>query len=282
MTQSLKNLILILTLVNTLSAQGVCRRFHPVHGRCDLTASPTAQAKCLLRPVKKFANLGDPLSELPSPLETFIGQPTQTSFTPDQLKRFLTAEGISENDVGGSLSVRLTAAKYFVIHDTSDFFAQLNSFPMNINDPEAQINKLSRRVSHKVCHVYINRVGESATAVVFGSPTPPSGTKFGSCNRNRRTEFLHIENIQPRIRDRSVRFSNDALAPEPGFTDAQLERLALVYIVASARAGKWLIPAYHSPIDLGYPDAHDDPQNFNLQGWTSKLAELIVQIRTVQ
>jgi hypothetical protein len=105
---------------------------------------------------------------------------------------------------------------------------------------------------------------------------------LGRCNPAQRTAFLHIENIQPRIRDRSVRFSNDALAPEPGFTDSQLERLALVYVVASARAGRWLIPSYHSPIDLGFPDAHDDPQNFNLQAWTAKLAELIEQIRAVQ
>ena len=99
------------------------------------------------------------------------------------------------------------------------------------------------------------------------------------CNRAQRKAFLHIENIQPRIRDRSVRFPNDALAPEPGFTDTQLERLALVYIVASVRSRKWLIPAYHSPIDLGFPDAHDDPQNFNLNEWTLKLKQILAVIQ---
>ena len=96
------------------------------------------------------------------------------------------------------------------------------------------------------------------------------------------THFLRIENIQPRIRDRSVSFDNDAIAPEPGFTDAQLERLALVYLAASVRSEKWLIPAYHSPIDLGFPDAHDDPQHFSLEMWGRKLRELIEEIRPLR
>ena len=264
---------------STAWAQGACNRFQPVAGRCDLSATPAAQARCLLRPVKKFAHLGDPLQSLPAPFDALIGQPTDATVTLDQLKRFLAAKGIREADLGGLLTVRLTKPKYFVIHDTSDLF-ELNAFPANINDEAASLNKLSRRVAKKVCHVYINRVGQSATAVVFESTVPPSGTKFGSCNRSRRREFLHIENIQPRIRDRSVRFSNDALAPDPGFPEAQLERLALVYLVASVRAGRWLIPAYHSPVDLGFRDRHDDPQNFNLQTWATKLDQLIAEIRS--
>ena len=101
------------------------------------------------------------------------------------------------------------------------------------------------------------------------------------CNPNQKKAFLHIENIQPRIRDRSVRFENDAIAPTPGFSDAQLERLALIYIAASARSGRWLIPAYHSPIDLGFRDRHDDPQNFDLEKWAAKLTELIGQIHAM-
>lgn len=278
----IKPLIVILTASSVILGQAICNRFQPVAGRCDLTAAPVEQAKCLLRPVKKFAKLGPPLTELPAPLDTLVGQSTETSFTLDQVKRFLAAKGIREADVGGSVSVRLTAAKYFVIHDTSDFQGDAAAaFPANINESSAQLNDLARRVNQKVCHVYINRVGQSATAVVFESLTPPNGTKFGRCNASKRTAFLHIENIQPRIRDRLVTFSNDAIAPEPGFTDSQLERLALVYLVASARSGKWLIPAYHSPVDLGFPDAHDDPQNFNLNQWVLKLGETLAAIRAL-
>src|SRR5687768_798826 len=122
MKQILASLAFIITWAGMVSAQGICSRFRPVPDRCNLNAAPSEQAKCLLRPVKKFANLGAPLTELPVPLDTVVGQPTDNSFTLDQVKRFLAAKGISEADVGGSLSVKLTAAKYFVIHDTSDFF----------------------------------------------------------------------------------------------------------------------------------------------------------------
>jgi hypothetical protein len=276
--QILKSVVFVIVTSHVLAAQNVCNRFQAVPDRCDLNATPVEQAKCLLRPVKKFANLGTPLRDLADPFDTLVGQSTATFVTLAQLKRFLEAKGISEADLGGALSVRLSTPRYFVIHDTSDLLTS-NEFPPTINDAGSSLNNLLRRVTRKVCHVYINRSGESATAVSFESATPPSGTKFGSCHRSQKNTFLHIENIQPRIRDRSVRVPNDALSPDPGFSEAQLERLALVYIVASVRSGKWLIPAYHSPIDLGYPDRHDDPQNFDLHTWAAKLRVLIEEIR---
>lgn len=269
------------TFSTVVLAQGICSRFDPAAERCDLTIAPAAQAKCLLWPVKKFGNLGPPLASLPAPLDTLIGEPTAPSFSLHQVRKFLTQKGISEADVGGSLSISLSAPKYFVIHDTSDF-SEATEFAQNINTETASINGLPGRLAHKVCHVYINRVGQSATAIVFESPDPPNGTKFGRCNPNRKAEFLHIENIQPRIRERSVSFQNDAIAPTPGFTNAQLERLALIYVVASARSGRWLIPSYHSPIDLGFVDRHDDPQNFDLSAWAEKLGATIAAIRAIQ
>ena len=280
MNQVLQSLVFIVSVTSVVAAQSVCSSFRVEPGRCDLTAAPVEQAKCLLRPVKKFANLGAPLRELPAPLDSLIGKATQTTVTLEQLQRFLAAKGIAESDLGGSLSVKLTKPKYLVIHDTSDLL-DATDFPENIDDASSSLNNLSRRLAKKITHVYINRVGESATAVVFESTTRPPGTKFGRCRRSQRSAFLHIENIQPRIRDRSVNFPNDALAPEPGFSENQLERLALVYLVASVRSGKWLIPAYHSPIDLGYTDRHDDPQNFDLKTWAAKLQQLIEEIREI-
>lgn len=279
-TRLLQTIVVLITVASVLYGQAVCNSFEPAADRCDLNASPTTQAKCLLRPVKKFGNLAVPLTVLPAPLDSIVGQPTAPSLTIDHLKRFLTQKGIAEADIGGSLSVALSAPKYFVIHDTSDFF-ESTDFPANVNDATSSINRLSVRVTRPVCHVWINRLGQSATSVVFESSTPPSGTKFGLCNPADKKSFLHIENIQPRIRDRSVSFNNDGIAPNPGFTDAQLERLALVYIAASARSGRWLIPAYHSPIDLGFRDRHDDPQNFDLNKWAGKLADLIAQLRSL-
>ncbi len=262
------------------SAQGVCSRFRAVPGRCDLNAAPVEQAKCLLRPVQKFGHLGEPLRELPAPFDFVVGRRIEPWVDIEKLEYLLDAFNLTEADVGGPLSVPLPNAKYFVIHDTSDLL-QASEFPVDINKKTSSLNDLSRRVTRKVAHLYINRAGQSATAVAFESATPPSGTKLGKCNRAPKNAFIHIELIQPRLRDRSVRFTNDALAPEPGVSDRQLERLAFIYVVASVRAGKWLIPAYHSALDLGFADRHDDPQNFNLQDWATNLPALFGIISSI-
>jgi len=271
---------LTIGFASVASAQNVCSRFRAVPGRCDLNAAPVEQAKCLLRPVQKFGHLGEPLRELPAPFDDVVGRPIEPWVDIEKLEYLLYAFNLTEADVGGPLSVPLPNTKYFVIHDTSDLL-QATEFPVDINKKTWSLNDLSRRVTQKVAHVYINRTGQSLTTVPFDSATPPSGTKLGLCNRAPRTAFLHIELIQPRLRDRSVRFSNDAIAPEPGVSDRQLERLAFIYVVASVRAGRWLIPAYHSPLDLGFPNRHDDPQNFNLQDWAENLHALFSIIGTI-
>ena len=68
--------------------------------------------------------------------------------------------------------------------------------------------------------------------------------------------------------------NNDAFSPSPGFTAQQLDRLALLYVAASVRRGQWLLPAFHAAIDAGIPNAHDDPQNFDLDGWLASLERL--------
>jgi len=72
-----------------------------------------------------------------------------------------------------------------------------------------------------------------------------------------------------------------AVVTAQGVCSRLLERLAFIYVVASVRAGKWLIPAFHSSLDLGFPDRHDDPQNFNLQDWADNLAALIAILNTI-
>ena len=86
----------VIAASNVLAAQSVCNRFQAAPDGCDLNATAVEQAKCLLRPVGKFANLGVPLQELPAPLVTLVGQPTATSVTKEKLKRFLDAKGIRE------------------------------------------------------------------------------------------------------------------------------------------------------------------------------------------
>jgi hypothetical protein len=50
--------------------------------------------------------------------------------------------------------------------------------------------------------------------------------------------------------------------------------LAALYVYVSARAGRWLIPAQHNTVDSTIPDAHDDPQNFDLQAFGKELEKL--------
>ena len=60
--------------------------------------------------------------------------------------------------------------------------------------------------------------------------------------------------------------------------EAQYDRLALLYVSASVQHGAWLIPGYHAAVDAGIPDAHDDPQNFNLALWAQRLEALLKAI----
>lgn len=96
--------------------------------------------------------------------------------------------------------------------------------------------------------------------------------ELGARSRGR---FLHTECIQPRRSDLDAPSGNDLIAPSPGFSDKQLQRLALVYIAASLRRGQWLIPAFHAVIDSGLADGHDDPQHFDLSAWALSIQRIL-------
>jgi hypothetical protein len=91
--------------------------------------------------------------------------------------------------------------------------------------------------------------------------------------------FLHVETVMPRRRDPAIEGWNDAIAPKPGFSPRQYDRLALLYIAASVRAGAWLIPAQHATLDHGLPQAHDDPQNFRLKDFDRALQRYLRTVR---
>jgi len=255
--------------------------------------TPQEQAKCLLRPVLIGGHLGAMLKRLPAPLDKLIGKNLKVE--KDALGRYLAEHDISEADIGGSLSDHVSRAnsldpnapfaRYFVIHDVSTPNYLDKPFPPDINEATWPLNDLKKRWANKrVTHVYINRLGESVTAVDFKTelPDPNHGTKFARDHLRNRGKglYLHVELVEPRRSDPQGRPNNDAIAPVPGFTDAQLERLALLYIAASVRRGEWLIPAFHAAIDIGIADAHDDPQNFDLARWADHLGKILKAINT--
>jgi hypothetical protein len=195
-----------------------------------------------------------------------------------------------------------------VIHDTStpNLVRDLPDFPPNINDAEWQWkrtkwNDLSLPIYRNSgeAHLYINRTGDSVAPQGRTFATPWRATRFEGTDLHGtrlRGLFLHIENIQPRrcdpavtnccrtciIKGKKQTCCNDAIAPEPGFTESQLRRLALVYVAASVRRGTWLIPVFHSVLDteprIPTDERHDDPQNFDVQAWADILQRLLTEL----
>jgi hypothetical protein len=261
-----------------------------VNSTLSFVGTPIEQAECLLRPVKMYAHLGEKLASLPSPLDSLIGK--RFDIKKSQLKEYFNSHNIREDDIGGSLSEPLSRAnnndpdapyaRYLIIHDTSTPNYLDEPFPPDINEKSWRFNDLSRwaQGEHSKAHVFINRIGESLTAVNFNTPWRSTKFEIRILKSKGKGLCLNIELIQPRRRDPIGSPENDAIAPEPGFTIPQLNRLALVYIAASFRRGEWLIPAYHAAIDAGIPNAHDDPQNFDLVLWANQLGKILNEIRT--
>lgn len=258
------------------------------HQQLFFVGTAVEQALCLTRRVRAYGELDPAANSLPPPLDKLVG--TIADISVPQLRAYLLAGGRGESTLGGSLDRPVSRAmagdphaplaRYFVIHDTSTPALGADAFPEDIDRASWPHNKLDSWIagdkSH--AHVFISRTGESATAVDFFEPW--RATKFESQDTllRRKGLFLHIELVMPRRYDRDGSVANEALAPEPGFPQAQYERLALVYVAASVRAGQWLIPAFHAVLDTGRVDAHDDPQNFSIELFAAALARALTDI----
>jgi hypothetical protein len=239
------------------------------------SGAPVEQAKCLLRRVRIGGNIDNQPAELPAFLETNVGN--NVGFTAQQLSAYLDFKGISAADIGGPLSGAVsktsngTLARYFVIHDTSDELPG-DAFPADMDKITWRPNRLDVR-NITSAHIFINRLGQSATghnySVAWRATKREADVRLKGL-------FLHHELVQPRIKGGH---SYHAVAPQPGFTAAMLERLALCYAAASRRKGTWLIPAFHCVLDTGISDGHDDPQNFDLFQWASAVEKLAADIQ---
>jgi hypothetical protein len=270
------------------------------------------QTRCLLRKVKIKGDLQQ--QNIPTLLEKLIDQPVQV--TKESFRKYLNKNGINENEIGGDLDRPISRgrdnnknapfAHYFVIHDTSTpNLCEVNNFPDNINDSDwiwkstkwndPNINTYSNSGE---AHLYIMRDGKSVAPQNRTFETPWRATKLEKPSEKMKGMFLHIENVQPRhcnpslistgkcikmVKDKKTGklepHCNDNVAPDIGFSDAQLKRLALVYIAASLRRGKWMIPAFHAAIDAGISDGHDDPQNFDIQKWTENICSILKELK---
>lgn len=243
-----------------------------------------AQALCLLRPNRRGGDLAMPLAELPAGLRQ-IGQPFDVA--PVLVREGLVLAGLPADLVDTAMTPLSRAdsnnpaapsAKYFVIHDTSTpYLANAPAFPEPL-DTDAFVNRLTIYAkADPVAHMFIARDG--ALFVGHDYSKPWRATKLERTIGTRvRGLFLHNELVQPRRADPAGPAGNDLIAPDPGFSAAQYQKLAALYVLASARAGQWLIPAYHSAIDDMIPGKHDDPQNFNLDAFAVAVAQWRVDI----
>lgn len=287
---------------NELFAAGKCV-FKPVPpvtlkntGRCEFDletlafkGAPAEQARCLLNPVQPVGRLGPPLDELPPALARKVGKNTDLP-TRNALQKWLDARSPGDpliEGLGRGVSrardndPKAPSATYFVIHDTSTPNYGGAPWPRSI-DSDPKINDLERyRCANDIerAHVFINRVGAIMLAHDFETPWRATkfemATNFGGALKGL---FVHTELIQPRRRDPKFGRGNDFQAPQPGFTPAQYDALALVYTAASVRADKWLTPAFHAVLDEGIRNKHDDPQNFELGAFVGALERLLAEV----
>jgi hypothetical protein len=261
------------------------------HGTQLFGGTPAEQARCLLNPVEPVGRLGPAMDVLPPALETRVGGETDLP-SRDALAGLLRDRGATQYLID-TLAQPVShahdndplarSATYIVFHDTSTPNYRTQPWPVSIDD-DPKINNLARYAcSNDIerAHVFINRGGRIFLAHDF--TVPWRATKFETASNfgpALKGLFLHIELIQPRRAMKGYGSRNDFLAPKPGFTQAQYESLALVYTVASRRAGFWMIPAFHSVLDEGIRNKHDDPQNFELTQFAQSLNALVGELRT--
>jgi hypothetical protein len=293
-------LVLLTTTVQAVSGPS-CKPPHPLPkiilqnmGACDFDPAafsfrgePVDQAKCLMRGLDSTRNLGPPLAGLPDALASRIGRDSGLP-TRETLSKFLSKQNL-EWDFAAYLWQPVShardndpdapAARYFVIHDTSGPNFGHRAFPDD-TDNAAHFNNLKNFFCPDgwgKAHVVINRSGEMILDHDFSVPWRE--TKFERAMNFAgalKGLFLHVEMIQPRKAAAGYGRYNDAGTPSPAFTTAQYDRLALLYVIASVRAGQWLVPAFHAAIDANIRNGHDDPRNFDVDSFANSL-DLVIE-----
>lgn len=254
----------------------------PVDCRFDsasltFAGSPIEQARCLLRHVEPGGS-ADPETDLPPTLASLIGQRPQIDYV-----RLAAALRKAHIPLPAATPVSETSdhrrALYFVIHDTSSpYLGEAPAFPAHF-DRLARFNDINQFLGKDaVAHLFNDRLGRVSVGHDFevGWRATKLERAVGEASRGR---FLHVENVLPRRADPSGPPGNDRIGPDPGFTKQQYRTLALLYVLASARLGQWMIPAFHANIDRGIAKAHDDPQHFDLAAFDAEVGRWVRRLR---
>jgi hypothetical protein len=249
--------------------------------------APAQQAMCLMRGMDTTRNLAPMLEGLPPGLAKRVGETT------DLPSREVLSDYLSKLNLEWDFAMYLwqpiarardndpdaPMAKYFVVHDTSGPNYGHRDFPDDINT-NPKINNLKSFVCYDEwgkAHVVIDRMGDILVNHDFSIPWRETkfeqAAEFGGALKGL---FVHIEMIQPR---RAGPHGGDSQSPDPAFTPAQYDRLALVYTAVSVRAGRWLIPAFHAALDADIRNGHDDPLNFRVDSFADSLDRLMEKLQ---
>lgn len=244
--------------------------------------TPVEQAACLLRKIKLLAE------RVPQPLPPVIrdlmeegGAPTPATKEaalaafPEPYQTYARAHSsdpIAHTEAG-------LPALYFVIHDTSTPFYGDEPFPRHL-DRDWKVNSFEPYMDgtfakEPVAHIFLSRYGQIWAGHEFAEPWRATKLESRVIGPAARGRMVHIETVQPRRNLPGATSRGQTQGPKPGFSAAQYRQLAALYVYASARAGRWLIPAQHNTVDAGIPDAHDDPQNFELKQFARELEKLV-------
>jgi hypothetical protein len=243
-----------------------------------------------MRGMDESRNLGPQMAMMPAPLADRVGSeaglPTREALSTYLSKLdlewdfaqylWLPTSRANDNDPAAPL------ARYFVIHDTSGPNFGHRPFPEEVDNGNSKINSLNKfRCSDGwgKAHVVINRSGDML--LNHELEIPWRETKFEQAANFAgalKGLFLHVELIQPRRSSGHGRH-NDAQSPDPAFTPAQYDRLALLYVIASVRSRHWLIPAYHAALDADIPNGHDDPLNFDPESFAQSIEVVVKRLQ---
>lgn len=278
---TIASILALLALSAPASAEeiGECR-----FDRDTLTFTGTAveQATCLLRHVGLLAErTAQPLPPVIRTLLEGNAAPTAAmkeaalAAFPEPYQTYArqhAADPISQTQAG-------LPALYFVIHDTSEPFYANEPFPRHL-DTDWKINSFNSYMNgtfakEPVAHIFLSRYGQIWAGHDFQEPWRATKLESYVIGPTARGRFVHIEAIQPRRYLPGYSDRGHTYGPTPGFSAAQYRQLAALYVYASARAGRWLIPAQHNTVDAGIPDAHDDPQNFELERFAREVQRLV-------
>jgi hypothetical protein len=236
------------------------------------------QAECLLQKVEPQGKLSP--QKLPKVLRAILSHETAPppyaldaalSVFPEPFRAYATQHSrdpVSQTEAGLPL-------RYFVIHDTSTPFIGHAPFPHDL-DGDPQINSFDPYYSDEpVAHIFLNRAGQIWQGHEFAEAWRATKLESRVVGVPARGRFVHIETVQPRRFADGSDWLGDTRGPQPGFSHAQYRMLAALYVLTSVRAGVWLVPAFHHTVDSGIPEAHDDPQNFELKQFARELERLI-------